>query len=93
VKLSRLEITATVADDSPSATKEAKETNPANTFRQSVTEHCGASAHKSHWAGDEYHLYQSGDKADALQAQTSNRTTAIFQTRTFKPYPERPIIN
>jgi|TARA_B100000073_G_C23341068_1_gene414903 hypothetical protein len=51
-----LEIIATVADDNANATKVPEGINARNTFRESVTEHCGGQGDKFYGMSNEYHL-------------------------------------
>tara|TARA_Y100000739_G_scaffold193565_1_gene174394 strand:+ start:148 stop:327 length:180 start_codon:yes stop_codon:yes gene_type:complete len=50
-----LDVTANVAEDSPSARKEEKEINPLKIFRESVTDYCGDPTFKFARIGDQYH--------------------------------------
>jgi len=54
-KISTLDVTANVAEDSPSANKEEKEINPLKIIRESVTDYCGGLTVKFDAIGDQYH--------------------------------------
>ncbi|WP_206749830.1 hypothetical protein [Synechococcus sp. UW179A] len=54
-KISMPDIAAKVAEDRPSAKKEAKEINPLIIFRETVTDYCAAHMIKSAGICDQYH--------------------------------------